>query len=138
VAATRRTMKKSKTKPSTHRTNVISLPFRCHSEENTRLTDSLILEGGINTLHDAQLAKPLQHILVHAAQPLLLELLLAARVLNGVLQVVAHDYDEVEAVHRVRVDELALALVFWGFGLGGPVWGWFVGPVEAAIERVSV
>lgn len=113
------------------------MPFRCHSAVIPRKTPvSLILSfsrGERNTLHDAQLAKPLQHILVHAAQPLLLELLLAARVLDGVLQVVAHDYDEVEAVHRVRIDELALALVLWGFGLGGPVWGWFIGPVEAAI-----
>lgn len=39
----------------------------------------------VSLLHDPQLSKSLQHILIHSAQPLVLELLLATRSLDRVL-----------------------------------------------------
>jgi hypothetical protein len=48
-----------------------------------------------STSHDPQLAEPLDDILVHARQPLLLEPRLATGTLHRRLQVLAHKRDEV-------------------------------------------
>lgn len=87
--------------------------------------------------HNAQLAKPLQHIGIDSAEPLLLEALLAATLCDGVFQVVAHEGDEVEPVDGVRVEEDALAGVLGGLGLDGREGVGFVGPVEGAATCVS-
>lgn len=86
--------------------------------------------------HNAQLTKAVQHILIHATQPLLLKRLLTPRSLNRLLQVLADEDDEIESVHGVRVDEVALAYVLWGFGLGGVVG--LRGPEERAKGRALV
>ena len=78
--------------------------------------------------HDAQLPKPLQHILVHATQPVLLEPLLAARSLHSLLDVLPHKGDEIDLVHGIRVQEVALPHVLRGLGLGRVVR--LGGPVE--------
>jgi hypothetical protein len=86
-----------------------------------------------STSHNPQLAEPLDDILVHARQPLLLEPRLAAGTLHRRLQVLAHKRDEVQPVHGVRVQQLALARVFGGFrlrGRKGVGLGW---PVEGAV-----
>jgi hypothetical protein len=86
-----------------------------------------------STSHNPQLTKPLDDILVHARQPLLLEPRLAAGTLHRRLQVLAHKRDEVQPVHGVRVQQLALARVFGGFRLRGRKGiglGW---PVEGAV-----
>jgi hypothetical protein len=85
------------------------------------------------TSHNPQLAKPLDDILVHACQPLLLEPRLAAGTLHRCLQVLAHKRDEVQPVHGVRVQQLALARVFRGFRLRGRKGVGLGGPVEGAV-----
>lgn len=72
-------------------------------------------------LHNPQLAKPLKHISVHPAQPVVLKPLVAAHHLNGLLEVLAHKGDEVDLVHGVRVQQVALADILGGLGLGGVV-----------------
>lgn len=76
------------------------------------------------TSHDSQLPKPFQNVLVHPSQPLLLEQLLAAHSLHNALNMLPHKRNEVDTVHWIRVDELALANVLWGFGFGGVIGFW--------------
>jgi hypothetical protein len=79
-------------------------------------------------LHNPHLPKPLNNIRIHTTQPLLAKPLFTARALNRLLQVLAHKRDEIDLVDRIRVDEFALARVFWGFWFGRAVRFW--GPVE--------
>lgn len=58
--------------------------------------------------------------------------LFAARVLNGLLQMVSDKSDKIDLMHGIAVDEFALANVFWGFWFRGVVGLW--GPVERAIK----
>ena len=99
---------------------------------NTVLDATAPLHQPHHTLpsHNPQLAKPLQHILIHATQPLLLEPLLPTRRLHRLLDMLPYESDEVDLVHRVRVEQVALAHVLGGLGFG-----WVVGfgrPVETA------
>lgn len=81
-------------------------------------------------LHNPKLSKSLEYILVHSAQPLLLKVLLPATRLNRSLQMFADKFDQVEAVHGVRVNEFSLASVFRGFGVVWIVGTYIAGPVE--------
>jgi hypothetical protein len=80
-----------------------------------------------STLHNPQLPKPLQHLLIHPTQPLLLKPLLTTYLLDNLLQMLSDKHDEVDLMHRVGVDEFALADIFWSFGFGWVVRLW--GPV---------
>lgn len=83
------------------------------------------------SLDDLQLREALHNILVHPAQPLLLKMRLSAGALDGLLQVLTHKGNKVNAMYGVRVYELALADVFGGFRFVG--FGERLGrPVEAA------
>jgi hypothetical protein len=74
--------------------------------------------------HDAQLSEPLENLFIHAAQPLFLESLFSAHLLDDLLKVLSDESDEVYLMDRISVDEFALANVFRCFGLGGVVRFW--------------
>jgi hypothetical protein len=87
-------------------------------------------------LHDAQLPKPLQHILIHPRQPLFLEPLLATTHPHSLLDVISHESDEVDLMHGIRVEQIPLPDILGGLGLGGMIR--LGGPVETTIESVPL
>ena len=90
----------------------------CHSWSKLSALVSSIF---FSVSHDSQLPKPLQHILIHPTQPLLLEPLLSPRGLHRLLDMLPYKSDKVDLMHRVRIQEVALSHIFRRLGLGGVV-----------------
>src|SRR5690349_10466012 len=72
----------------------------------------------ISASHDPQLPKPLNNILIHPLQPLLLKPLLATTPLHNLLQMLANKRHKIDPMHRITVHEFALTYVFGGLWFG--------------------
>ena len=86
-----------------------------------------------NNLQNSQRPKRCHDVLIHALQPFLLKRLLAACYLNRGLQVLADERNQIDPMHRVRVNEFAPPHILRRLGLRGElICRGGSGPVEAA------
>jgi hypothetical protein len=78
--------------------------------------------------HNAQLSKAFENLFVYTTQPLFLKSLFSTYLLNDLLKMLPNERNKIDLMHRIRVDEFALAYVLWCLGLCGVVRFWW--PVQ--------
>jgi len=111
-------------------------PWSIHTRKR-RLCISCPYVPTSRPLHNPQRPKPLQHVFVHSRKPLLLKHLLPAYGLYDCLHMLPDKRNEIDTMHRIRVDEFTLAQILRGLGFGWVVRLWR--PEEGARDRsVSV